>query len=392
MLDPLDGNQMKQNDAIITFAPSQSLTLGVEVEVQLLDKETLDLTPKSPEIFNIIGGESGRVKAEIFQSMLEINTGICKNAHEIKKDLSTTMDQMAQVSDSLSIRMASSGTHPFALYSERIPYPMPRYAKLIDRNQWIARRLMIFGLHIHIGMRNGEHAIQMNNALLHHLPLLLALSASSPFWHGEDTELASSRITFFEALPTGGHPCRVNSWKDFSTLYSKMVHSGAIQSARDIWWDIRPSPNYGTLEIRICDGLPTLTETVALTALVHSLCIFIDDHISRGTVFEPPTDWIMRENKWRGSRWGTDAKLIINDDGDTEVLSKIVKDLLKDLKTICEQQNYSNEFALIDNLITRGASYKRQRVVSVQAGNNMKDVTHFLANEFEARTPMWYPQ
>lgn len=383
---------MQKNDSTIQFASSSPLTLGVEVEVQLLDKETLDLTPKSPEIFNIIGGESARIKAEIFQSMIEMNTGICKNAHEIKNDLASTMNRVAQVGESLGIRLASSGTHPFALYSERIPYPAPRYAKLIDRNQWIARRLMIFGLHIHIGMRNGEHAIQMNNALLHYLPLLLALSASSPYWHGEDTELASSRITFFEALPTGGHPCRVRSWDDFSSLYTKMVRSGAIRSARDIWWDIRPSPSYGTLEIRICDGLPTLAETVAITALVHSISILVDKQLSDGHQFEAPADWIMRENKWRASRWGTDAKMIINEEGDTENFAKIIEDLFFELKDISQAQKYSAEFALIKKLITDGASYKRQRTVAAQPGSDLKGVTRFLANEFEARSPNWGSQ
>ncbi|MBL7688401.1 MAG: YbdK family carboxylate-amine ligase [Bdellovibrionaceae bacterium] len=377
------------SDSVLQFSHSKPLTLGVELELQLLDKTTLDLSPKSPLLFAALGGETSRIKAEIFQSMLEINTAVCQNAHEVRRDLSQTISTVQEICASLDLRVASAGTHPFAHYSDRILYPADRYKSLIDRNQWIARRLMIFGLHVHIGMRDGEHAIQMNNALLHYLPILLALSASSPYWNGEDTELASSRITFFEAIPTGGHPCRIMSWGDFTDLYAKLIRSGAIRSPKDIWWDMRPSPGFGTLEIRICDSPPTLAETVAITALIHSIAKYIDNQIVDGRKFAPPPDWIVRENKWRASRWGTSAEFIVTNDGETDHMIKITSDLLDELAEISSSMSYQAEFDLIRQLLAKGPSYKRQQAIASRNENNMVELTDFLASEFELRSPIW---
>lgn len=371
------------------FAPSEPLTLGVEIELQLLDQETLDLTPKSPEVLARLTNLGDRVKAEIFQSMIELNTKICRNADEVRVDLSETMKAVDEVAKELGIRIASTGTHPFARYSDRILYPAARYVELIDRNQWIARRLMIFGMHVHVGMRNGEHAIQMTNALLHYLPMLLALSSSSPYWHAEDTELASSRITFFEALPTGGHPCEVKSWDDFTDLYAKLFNCGAIRSPKDLWWDIRPSPEFGTIEFRICDGLATLDETVALTAFIHSLCIFVDRQLSEGRIFSPPPDWIMRENKWRASRWGLDTRLIVNSNGDTEDLRELIKQLIVRLRPVVRDLNYESEFLFLKDLLIKGTSSQRQRAFASGKNQDYRAITDFNAREFDARTPLW---
>lgn len=379
-------------NADLIFSHSEPLTLGVEIEIQLLDRETLDLKPISPQILAQAERRPelrDKIKAEIFQSMLEINTGICRDAHEVSVDLESSIKWLETQARDLGLRLATAGTHPFANYRDRIIYPAERYQNLIDRNQWIARRLMIFGLHVHVGMRDGEHAIQMNNALLHYVPLLLALSASSPFWRGEDTELASSRITFFEALPTGGHPCQVASWREFSELYAKLLRSQSIRSPKDIWWDLRPSPSFGTLEIRVCDGLPTLEEIVALTALIHSLCFFIDGQISKGRRFAPPPDWILRENKWRASRWGLEASLIVDGDGNCAPLKDHLNAVLSEVSSFGETRKYKDEFALIEELARRGGGYLRQREWIAKNGRDLNGLTDFIAREFEARRPLW---
>lgn len=379
---------MNDTFPLLEFAPSQPLSLGVEIEIQLLNKETLDLFPISPQILGIVGENHPKIKAEIFQSMLELNTGICQNVHQVRDDLRESINLVEKVCRSLGARIASSGSHPFAQYAHRKIFPAARYQELIDRNQWIARRLMIFGLHVHVGMRSGEHAIQMNNALLHYLPILLSLSSSSPFWNGEDTELASSRITLFEAIPTGGHPCQVGSWREFSDLYYKLLKSEAVRSPKDIWWDIRPSPSFGTLEVRICDGLPTLEETVAITALIHCLSILIDRQIISGRLFRAPPDWIMRENKWRASRWGMEANFILNESGDTRNLRLMLSDLMIELQSIVEENGYQREFAFIQDLTNSGTSHQRQRRFVTQVNSDLKALTDYLAREFEARVPL----
>lgn len=372
----------------LVFVPGQEpLTIGAEIELQLLGRESLDLVGASPDILKRMKG-STKVHAELFRSMLEINSGICKDVHELGRDLRASAEDVRAVARDLGVRLAAAGTHPFALYNERRIFPAERYRDLIDRNQWIARRLMIFGLHVHVGMRDGEHAIRMNNALLHYLPLLLALSASSPYWHGEDTELASSRITFFEAMPTGGHPCFVQSWTEFEELYARLRKTEAVRSMKDIWWDVRPSPGYGTLEVRICDGLPTVRETLAVAALIHALTHFIDDQLVAGRTFAPPPPWIYRENKWRASRHGIEAMLIINPEGDIGPCREILEHLFETLAPKVAQLGYEAQIQDLRTGLAKGLSYQRQRrIADAHPEAPMPAVAAALADEFESDTP-----
>jgi glutamate---cysteine ligase / carboxylate-amine ligase len=371
----------------IAFSPSAPLTLGVEIEVQLLDAETFELVSVSPSVLSKVGADP-QIKAELLQNMLEINTPICGSAHDVRRTLLEKIELVEKITDRMGVRLAMSGTHPRGKYLDSYLYPSGRYQDLIDRNQWIARRLMIFGLHVHVGMRNGDHCIQMNNALLNYLPVLLALSASSPYWQGEDTGLASCRVTAFEAIPTGGTPPVVaNSWSDFQKIVSLMVRSGAITALKDIWWDIRPSPKFGTLEIRICDNLPTLEEVVSLVAFIHCLCAFLDDQLTAGQVFTPFDPWIMRENKWRASRHGHEMKVVINAAGDTKDFSTHVNSLLSEFKPYIERFHYEREMELMIETMARGQSYERQRRIASSEG--LRAVAKSLADEFTLRHPKW---
>jgi glutamate---cysteine ligase / carboxylate-amine ligase len=366
----------------LKFAHSEAHTLGVEMELQLIHPETLDLHPFAPELIERWGQRDERVKPELLQSMIEVNTGICRDVHEAERDLRTTTGELFSMCRQIGAAVASNGTHPTARHWDRKLYPAPRYQDLIDRNQFIARRLMIFGLHVHVGARNGEHCIRMNNEFLYYLPHLLALSASSPFWEGEDTGLASSRITAFEALPTGGHPCEVSSWEDYQDLVAKLVRSKAIRDLKDIWWDLRPSPNYGTLEIRVCDGLPTIHETMALTSLIQCLAISFDEKIEAG---EPPPrlpTWLIRENKWRASRHGLDADLVFNDMGETRPLREDIELTLKKLQPIADRLGYQYYFLSLRRQLKREPSYKRQKQVYESTGS-LKEVTRSLIEEFK---------
>lgn len=365
----------------IQFRESIPLTLGVELELQLIDPETYDLIPAALPILKAIG--SAQVKAELFQSMLEVNTPICANAFEVQSTLLSTLKSVLSEADQLGVLVCSAGTHPYADYRERLLYPDERYTKLFERKQWIARRLQIFGLHVHVGMRNGDHAIQMNNALLHYLPLLLSISASSPFCEGEDTMLASSRTTFFESSPVAGHPCLVNDWDDFCEVVTSMRNAGAIGSLKDVWWDIRPSPDFGTIEIRICDSPPTLSEICSLTALIHSLCIYIDKQILSGRRFAPPPLWILRENKWRAARYGREASLIVNAAGESLAADQMLRSLIEELKLIITEQSYDYLLQPYKNLEKREAPYERQRRIYATSHGDLTSVVKDLVREFE---------
>ncbi len=365
----------------IEFAQSENLTLGVELELQLVSRDTYDLSPVASQIIKRVGNDHPFIKPEIFESMIELNTDICRTVSEVRADLRKTSEVLSQIVDDLGVRLISAGSHPFARYSERILYPSSRYKMLIDRNQHIARRLMIFGIHVHVGMTSADLAMKVNNAILFYLPHLLALSASSPFWQGDDTGLASSRTTVFEAIPTGGHPCRFQSWEEFTKVYERMVRSGAIASMKDIWWDVRPSPAFGTLEIRCCDGPPSLDHVLSITALIQALCARIIETYEGAATVAPPEEWIMRENKWRASRHGLEAKIITSANGDNSPIRVEILKLLEDLAPYFQKLGSVEQQAWLQNYCRSVPSYQKQREIFSKHGT-LAAVTESLADDF----------
>jgi carboxylate-amine ligase len=369
----------------LEFTPSPRLSLGVEIELQVVDPATLDLTPAAPRLFARLGGEP-HVKPELFQSMVEVCTGVCANAIEARRDLSSAVERLKEACAGEGVALAANGSHPFARHRERLVDPAERYARLIDRNAWIARRLMVFGLHVHLGMPSGDRAAQVINGLLWHLPHLLGLSASSPFWQGSDTGLASSRITIFEALPTAGHPCTFTSWGEFESLFDAMKSSRAVDSVKDIWWDVRPNPDFGTVEVRICDGLPTLTETLAVVALTHALAAKLMQTVDERGKIAPPPYWVLRENKWRASRWGLEADLVLDETGRSAPLRGELERLCRELEPIAQEQGGGSEFAGLAALMAR-PSYVRQRATFAREGS-VEAVARSLQEEFAADRPL----
>lgn len=361
--------------ATLPFHSKGHLTLGIEIEVQLLDPKTLDLKPVATELFARTAGNA-KIKPEIFQSMAEINTGICRTVHDAKADLAPTIAELKAAAESIGALVATTGTHPFAKYSDRKLYAAERYAQLIDRNQWIARRLMIFGLHVHLGMRDGDTCIRLNNFLLHLLPHFLALSASSSYWQGEDTGLASCRATIFESCPTAGHPCHVTNWREFSELCTALIKSRAIASHKDLWWDIRPSPDFGTLEIRCCDGLATLSEMLSLVAFIHALAHWYEDHVDYHAEILGPYTWMMRENKWRAARYGLEADIIASGEADLVPLRDDIRAWLKRIEPQIERLGYAGYIQGLERTLTEGASHVRQRHVFARTGSLLEVARH----------------
>jgi carboxylate-amine ligase len=362
------------------------MSLGVEVELQLIDAHTRDLTGRAPLILDLLGPDEHQIKPELFQGMLEVNTGICHTVAEVRRDLEGAIARLQTVCTPLGMVLASAGSHPFARHRERIVYPSERFRFLIDRNRWVARRLMIFGLHLHIGMRDGDHAMAMINALASYLPHALALSASSPYWQGSDTGLASSRTTIFEAIPTAGHPCLFRDWSDFGTYYASALRSRAITSVKDIWWDIRPQPDLGTIEIRICDGLPTVSEAVSLVAFLQCLVHWLDARYQDGERYEPQSYWILRENKWRASRWGVEAEIVVNEGGATSALRQEIERLLEHLEPAAVRLQCAPELRELGRTLDAGLSYERQRAV-YEITNDLELVTDMLIEEFRTGRP-----
>jgi carboxylate-amine ligase len=363
------------------------MSLGVEVELQLLDRLTMGLTPASPRVFERVGATSA-IKPEIFCSMVEVATGVCEDVSQVRRDLDATLAQLRAACHDLGVVVAGGGAHPFSRYRDRIPYPGERYTSVLEREQWIARRLAIFGLHIHLGMRDGDHAIRMMNALLPYTPHLIALSAASPFWEGTDTGLADARVTVFESTPIAGVPPTFARWADFEEAYDALVRTESIRSIKDLWWDIRPQPELGTLELRICDTPQTLSETVALVAFVQCLAVWLDDggRTDASLASRPVALWV-RQNKWRVARHGLDAKIVTGNGHAVAPVRAEIARLLAKLAPIAARLGVDRELAGIARILASGAGYARQRGAFATSGS-LQAVADLLIQEFERDLPL----
>ena len=276
----------------IEFTRNERPTVGVELELHVVDAETGDLVSASTELLKEMGagwaeGEHPKAKHELFQSTIEIITGVCDTPAQAEADLQATLDELRKVAESRGLRLLSSGTHPFGIARQQDVSPDPRYHDLVEAMQWPARRLLICGMHIHVGVLDGQRAITIINELKRQLPIFLALSSSSPFFEGEDSGLASARSKVFESLPTAGLPPQLEDWVDFEAFMSTLLDSECISSIREVWWDIRPHPDFGTIEFRMCDATQTLREARALTGLAQTLVTWCDERIDTGEL--PPT-------------------------------------------------------------------------------------------------------
>lgn len=371
----------------LIFKSAGSLTLGVEIELQIIDPATHNLASRAEDVL-ARAAHMPSVTREFYLSTVEINSNKCIDVHAVEQDLGPIISRLQNVGSDLGLNFSTTGCHPFARYADCIITPTQRYHELIDRNQWLTRRMTVYGLHVHIGMRSGDECIRFNNFFLHFLPHLLAISASSPFWQGEDTGLASCRPTTYEALPTAGQPYVVHSWREFGQLCNTLKACDAIQSLKDLWWDLRPSPSHGTLEIRVCDGLATFSETLAVVAFVHALAHWFRENGSWVDDVPPPPRWLARENKWRAMRSGLDAKLITSLTGEVKSLRDDVNEWCLRISRTVSDLGYEAHFDTLRRILAEGNSSMRQRDVFARTGSLGQVVAHNVA-EFEARHPLW---
>lgn len=360
---------------------STPFTLGVEVEVQLLDATSLELTPRSMELLSKV--EHPRIIKEMFQSTVELVTAVCENAHQVEEDIETLIQKIEAWGNENGVVFASTGTHPLADYNDRRIVPSERYQELLDRNQLLIRRMAVYGLHVHVAMRNGDECIQFTNFFLKQLPLLIALSASSCYWNKVDTGLAAIRPTMYESHPTSGMPFLAKDWKEFEDMYELLLKTKSIESMKDIWWDIRPSPGYGTMEIRICDVPATMKELKAITALIHLMALHFD-RTKPALDNNAPVRWILRENKWRAIRFGLDAEVIDHDSHEVVSLKSQLKNWLIETQDLCEALGYQKELNTLEELMQKGVSSDRQREVYKMTGS-LQDVVALNVKEFSQR-------
>ena len=376
----------------IDWTPSNGPTLGVEWEVQLIDSDTMLLRQEAGKVLDelpVIGdtGEHPRLKHELMQSTVEIVTGICSTVYEATADLAEMITELQRAATPHGIVLACAGTHPVSDWRDATMAPIQRYAELVEQMQWLARRIQTFGVHVHVGIRDGSKAIPIVNALAAYLPHFLALTASSPFWCGEDTGLASSRSVTFGQLPTSGPPPRLKDWKQFEDYMDVLHRAGTIRSIKEVWWDIRPHPDFGTVEIRMADGTPTLREVGMMAALGQSLVQLFDYQLDRVYTLPSPPTWIVRDNKWRATRYGLDATIITDEDGATAPLRDELYELVRTLDPVADRLGCADELHVADEVLEHGASYERQRAIYRRTGDLTRVVeslvAEFATNSFD---------
>lgn len=383
-------SEAKENAETLSFRPSERNTLGVELELQIIDPRTGDLAPGAVRILKVCEEESmSGVTAELMQSMIELKTGICQNVQEAKDQLWPMLRKVRNLASSLGYDLALGGTHPFNRGLTGVVFPAERYERIQDRLAWLTYQRVVFGLHVHVGVPSGDIAMGVISMLVKYLPHLLAVSASSPFWHGEDTGLASARTALYRMLPHAGVPRYFRNWKEFRTFYKVMRDCRAIQSPKDIYWDIRPCPTFGTIEIRVCDMPASLAMTMGVVALIHALVISTQrllqerPHLCRGDIRR---HWIAIENKWLATRYGLQAMHIRTPSGKRRLLSQDLADVIERLKPIAVETGDAPFLNAIRPTESFESGADRQRRLFRETGDWKKlveDMTQRLAQELQ---------
>jgi len=357
----------------VKFNGSPAPTLGVELELFTADKNSLALTHGAPHILNHFK-DNFFFKEELLQCIVEITTDVCNNVDEIYDDLRPKLDMAIEYANSIDMELLSIPIHPFSKVSEQKVSDNDRYMEFLNRMQWPLRRLLITGIHVHVGVETGEMAIAVVNGLRRYIPFLIALSANSPFFEGEATGLASTRTKIFEGLPNTGIPVKLTNYSEFQKLMRTLVSANSIDSIREIWWDIRPHPSYGTVEIRVCDSIPDLVNIKDLTALIQALVVGLCNHYEEGTQLSYLDSWVIHENKWRATRYGMDADLIVNEEGHQEKITKTMTDTILKLEPEITLLDVGDSMDRILSRISSDDSYYKKQLALYENKGDFKDI------------------
>ena len=363
------------------FNGNDTHTLGVEIELQLVDAETGALSNSIlPFLDRVPTHWRSAIKPEFMQSFCEFNTGICRTVSDVRRDLTEKLQWAHEHAAQMGLRFAWSGSHPFSRWEDQRITPGQRYQWLADTMQFVARRLVVFGLHVHVGVNSGDKAVQMCDRLLRHLPTLLALSANSPLWHGMDTGIESYRSKVMEALPTAGMPHPLRNWSEYVWLANNLIQTGFIESIREIWWDVRPHGGFGTVELRIMDQPVCMKHLLGLTALSQSLVAGISADIDRGAYLYDSHPLIAKHNKWHAARYGMDATFVDFDTMAAAPARDIVRRLVDRCQPYAEELGCLEELGYLDDIIDNGTGATRQRRIWHETGD-LTAVVHYLVQQ-----------
>jgi glutamate---cysteine ligase / carboxylate-amine ligase len=385
----------------IEYASSERSTLGVEWELLLIDRETGDLRQDSPEVLAAMDA-AGPTSApgmlwthEMLCSTVELVTGVCRTTSQARAQLDELLGRLRAAAAPRGIDLTSAGTHPYARATDQRTSPKGRYERIVEEYGWWGRRMLINGIHVHVGVDATSKLLPIVQGLTAYLAPMLALSVSSPFWEGEDTGYSSMRSQMFQQLPSAGLPPRVTTSAEFDAYAEDLLRAGVVHELNEIRWDIRPVPRFGTVEVRVFDGLPTLDEIAAVAALTQCLVDDLSARLDRGEDLPLPPPWLLRDDKWRTSRYGLAAEVLVPPslrDGaapctdDRAPAGRLLELLSEDLAPVAERLGCAEDLARVRDIVRDGTSAERQRRV-LAGGGGLRDVVDLLVAETATGSP-----
>lgn len=369
-----DAETLREEAMTIEFNGSGGFTLGVEEELLLVDASTGELTPKIDEVMARLPEDlTAYVSYELFQSVLEIKTPVCATVAETRGKLADLRDRVASWTAACGASLATAGTHPFSRYREQKVTRQERYRYVLETLRWIAKREVIFGQHIHVSVPDQTAAIEAHNRLAESVPLILALSANSPFWQGIDTGFESTRVKIFETFPRSGLPPAFPDYAAFESYVEMMVRAGAMEDYTYCWWDVRPHPKIGTIEMRVPDAQTRLDYAAALTALTQCLVARAIEDTPEG----PYNRDLTAENKWRASRHGLNASLYVPEEDRSIPTKELARTLVAELRPFSQGLGCEEELSGVLEIVEKGTGSQHQRR-AYERRNNFADVVSFL--------------
>lgn len=366
--------------AKLEFSRNESPTIGVELELGIVDVETQQLSSGCSLLLDQLGDQlEDQIKPELMQCCVEVISGVSHTVADARADLEAKLRPLEQAADASGLGLWWGSTHPFSLWEDQRVTNTTRYQNLVQLLQEMARRLITFGLHVHVGVDSGDKAVMICDRIMQYLPTLLALSTSSPYWQNRDTGLESYRSKLMEGLPTAGLPTLMRNWSEYVWLVNHMEETGFINTIREIWWDVRPHHNFGTVEVRVCDMPGSLDHVSGLTALIQCLVKNLSDEIDEGTYQFDCHPMMVRQNKWRAARFGLSASLVNAVDYRVQSVQAITDSLLDRLLGIAQDLGCESELRYVGEMARQPSWAARQRRIYERTGKISEVVRQLCA-------------
>ncbi|MBL0884675.1 glutamate--cysteine ligase [Myceligenerans indicum] len=374
----------------LLFGTSRRSSIGLEWEVGLVDAGSGALSQVAPQVIEELSpqGSDPRIKPELLRNTVEIATGVCGDVGAAGAEITDLLGRVADSAGRHGAAVIGGAMHPLARWEDQLVTDKERYSRLVDRIQVFVRQLVTWGLHVHVGVEDRDKVLALVQGMLTYAPHLQALSASSPYWGGVATGYASTRAMLFQQIPTAGLPHPFTRWHEVEAYTEDMRRVGVATEFNEIHWDVRPSPAYGTIEVRVCDGPTNVTEALALAALTHCLVEHLSTELDHGRELPTLPLWFVKENKWRAARYGMDATVITSAEGDQLPVADAVEKVLVELEPTAERLGCPQQLAAVADIVRDGSSYQRQRAVAEAADGDLEAVVRAMLAEMRAGRPL----